>query len=172
MDHGKKYKINYIYGNHDRQERGDYLGGARYTEKELEQAILNNGIKILYNDFVQVKEDLVFLGMEDPSHPENRVKVSELKKRPEDAFVICLDHTPYQNDDIIEMKADLQLSGHSHAGQLFPLQFIYSMIGLNVYGDYRYGQTDLFVSAGITGWYLPFRNEEHCNYEVIDLLPQ
>ncbi len=164
-------KTYYIYGNHDRQERGDYLSGKNYTEKELEETILNNGIHILYNSFEQVEPDLVLLGMEDPSHPDTRAKVSDLPARPEDAYVICLDHTPYQNEDIAEMNADLQLSGHTHAGQLFPLRYVYHLIGLNVYGEYEIDDTDLFVSAGIAGWYLPLRNEAHCNYEVIRLTP-
>ena len=162
----------YIYGNHDRQDRGDYLGGCRYTEQELEDAITGNGITILYNDWMQVEDDLVFLGMEDPSRPDQRIRVSDLKPRPDEAFVLCLEHTPYQNDDIKEMKADLQLSGHTHAGQLFPLRWVYALIGLNVYGDYTIGDTQLYVTSGITGWYLPLRNEAYCSYEVITLQPE
>ena len=161
----------YIYGNHDRQDRGDYLGGCRYTEKELEDAITDSGITILYNDWIQAEDDLVFLGMEDPSRPDKRIKVQDLRQRPDNAFVLCLEHTPYQNDDIRDMNADLQLSGHTHAGQLFPLKWIYSLIGLNVYGDYTIDDTQLYVTSGITGWYLPLRNEAHCNYEVITLTP-
>lgn len=159
----------YIYGNHDRQDRADYLDGPNYTPLELESTIINNGITILYNDFVKVNDDLVFLGLEDPSHPEQRIKAEDIKDLPYDSYIVCLDHNPYQNDDIIKIKADLQLSGHTHAGQLFPLKTFYSLIGLNAYGKYRIGDTDLFVSSGITGWYLPFRNEENCNYEVIEL---
>ncbi len=162
----------YIYGNHDRQERADYLDGADYSPEQLQETIIANGITILYNNYVQVAEDLVLLGMEDPSHPEERIRINDLGERPADTYVICLDHTPYQNDDIAAMKADLQLSGHTHAGQLFPLRTIYSLIGLNTYGDYRIADTDLFVSSGISGWFLPLRNEAHCNYEVIDLKPE
>ena len=158
--------------NHDRQDRGDYLGGCRYTEKELEDAITGSGITILYNDWIQAEDDLVFPGMEDPRRPDKRIKVQDLRQRPDNAFVLCLEHTPYQNDDIRDMNADLQLSGHTHAGQLFPLKWIYSLIGLNVYGDYTIDDTQFYVTSGITGWYLPLRNEAHCNYEVITLRPE
>lgn len=159
----------FIYGNHDRQERADYLDGANYSPLELEDVLINNNITILYNSFIKVKDDLVFLGLEDPSHPNERIKAEDIKELPYDSYIICIDHTPYQNEDIISIKADLQLSGHTHAGQLFPLKTIYSLIGLNTYGAYHIGDTDLYVSSGITGWYLPFRNEKHCNYEVIEL---
>ena len=100
-------KTYYIYGNHDRQDRAHLLGDAHYSEPELEKAITDNGITILYNDWVQVEDDLVFLGMEDPSRPDKRIAISELRPRPENTYVIALEHTPYQNDDIRETKADL-----------------------------------------------------------------
>ena len=163
--------VYYVYGNHDRQERGDYLGGEKYTDEELEDAITGNGIIILKDETVQISDDIVLLGREDPSW-DDRKTVSELPERPAGTYVISIDHTPYQNQEIIDTKADLQLSGHTHAGQYFPLRYIYALIGLNVYGEYHFGDTDLFVSPGITGWYLPFRNEVHCTYEVVTLLPE
>ena len=165
-------KTYYIYGNHDRQDRSNLLDGATYTEQELEQAITGNGISILYNDWEQVEDDLVLLGMEDPSRPDKRIAVSQLRPRPENAYVISLEHTPYMNDDIKETKADLQLSGHTHAGQLFPLRWLYPIIGLNTVGEYQFGDTTLYVSPGIGGWYIPLRNQSHCNYEVITLSPK
>ncbi|MBR5341746.1 MAG: metallophosphoesterase [Erysipelotrichaceae bacterium] len=163
--------VYYIYGNHDRQDRGDYIGGRKYSEEELEEAITGNGIEILKDDYVMLYEDLVLLGREDISR-EDRLEVEKLRKRPADAYVICVDHCPYQNDEIIKMAADLQLSGHTHAGQFFPMKTVYILYGLNTYGNYRIGNTDLYVSSGISGWYLPFRNEAHCNYEIIELLPE
>jgi hypothetical protein len=165
-------KTYYIYGNHDRQDRAYLLGDAHYSEPELEKAITDNGITILYNDWVQAEDDLVFLGMEDPSRPDKRIAISELRPRPENTYVIALEHTPYQNDDIRETKADLQLSGHTHAGQLFPLRWLYTIAGLNTVGEYKIGETILYVSPGIAGWYLPLRNESHCHYEVITLSPK
>ena len=64
-----------------------------------------------------------------------------------------------------------QLSGHSHAGQFFPLKYIYMFGEKYVYGDYQVGNTRLYVSSGITGWYYPFRTSAHCNYEVVHLAP-
>ena len=71
----------------------------------------------------------------------------------------------------MEMKADLQLSGHTHAGQFFPLRFLYALAGLNVCGEYHFNDTAVFVSPGIAGWYFPFHNEAICSYEVIRLIP-
>ena len=162
----------YVYGNHDRQDRGEKIGGKKYTESELENAIISNAINILYEDYAEIEDDLVLLGREDPSRPEERKAVKNLPALPSDRYAIVLDHTPYQNEEIIELKADLQLSGHTHAAQFFPLQTVYRILGLNTCGDYKIGDTHLYVTPGIGGWYFPLRSESHCNYEVFELKPE
>jgi hypothetical protein len=164
--------VYFIYGNHDRQERGYKVGGQKFTEKELEETILKNGITILCEDYVRFADDLVILGREDPSHAENRKAVKDLPKLPSDCYVVSVYHNPNQNDEIKELKADLMLSGHTHAGQFFPVQTIYNLIGMNTCGDYYIGDTHLYVSPGIAGWYLPLRSESHCYYEVFTLTPE
>lgn len=160
----------FFYGNHDRQNHGDYLGGATYTPEELERTIKGNGIKILKDEIELWEDDLAILGRENDEEGPDRAEVSELPKLPEDRYVLCVDHSPYLEDDIKATGADLQLSGHTHAGQFFPLRYVYRIGVNNIYGEYRLGDTDLYVSSGITGWYFPFRTEAHCNYEVIDLV--
>ena len=163
----------FIYGNHDRQERSiEKYKSRNYTEKELEEAITGNGITILYEDYVKINDDLVFLGREDPSHPEERKAVKDLPVLPHECYIISLDHTPYQNDEIGELKADLQFSGHTHAAQLFPIQTVYKLIGLNTCGEYHIGDTLLYITPGISGWALPLRSEAHSCYEIFDLLPE
>nr|MCR4952255.1 metallophosphoesterase [Solobacterium sp.] len=73
---------------------------------------------------------------------------------------------------IIETGADLQLSGHTHAGQIFPMRLLYNLAGLNVVYTYQIGPTALYVSPGIGNWYYPFRNETHCSWVMIDLIPE
>lgn len=164
--------VYYIYGNHDRQTDADYVGGMKYTPEELSAAIERNGIVILRDDMAQPSEDLVILGREDVSAGGDRCDADDLPERPDDAYVICIDHSPYQEEDIAETGADLQLSGHVHAGQFFPLRTVYRLGVNNIYGEYQRGGTELYVSPGISGWYYPFRTEAHCNYEVIALRPE
>ncbi len=160
----------FIYGNHDRQPEGFYIGGNTYTAEELEKTIKDNGITILKDSWIQVAEDLIILGREDFSD-SSRIPVEELKPRPEGPYVVLIDHSPYQTEDMVATGADLQISGHTHAGQFFPLQLIYNLLGYDAYGEYRYGDTELYVSPGITGWYFPLRTEAHCNYEIVNLVP-
>ena len=163
--------VYFIYGNHDRQGHGDYVGGAKYTPEELTAAIEANGITILRDEAVKFGDDLTILGREDVSAGDRRCKVSALPPISGDSFLLTADHNPFLEEDILETGADLQLSGHSHAGQFFPLQYIYLLGEKYVYGDYQVGNTTLYVSSGITGWYYPFRTVAHCNYEVVHLVP-
>ena len=163
--------VYFIYGNHDRQGLGDYVGGANYTPEELTAAIEVNGITILQDETVMIADDLTLLGREDVSAGERRCKVSGLPPFSRDSFLLTVDHNPFSETDIQETGSDLQLSGHSHAGQFFPLKYIYMFGEKYVYGDYQVGNTRLYVSSGITGWYYPFRTSAHCNYEVVHLAP-
>ena len=163
----------YIYGNHDRQNKAYKIGRTKYDVKELEKVIRDNGIIILKDEWQYVNEDIVIVGREDVSEKQSRKKVEDIKNWPEDVYVICVDHNPYQKEDMMELGADLQLSGHTHAGQLFPLKTIYIPFVKYVYGTYLINSLPynkyLYVSSGFSGWVLPFRNEEHCSYEVINL---
>lgn len=161
-------KTYFVYGNHDRQPEADYVGGKKYSNEELESIIKNNEIEILKDDYIYVNENIILLGREDITVLE-RLKVEDLKQRSNDAYVICIDHSPYQETDIKKTKADLQLSGHTHAGQLFPLKTVYKLGVNNIFGKYKMDNTDIYVSSGFSGWGMPLRTEEHCNFEVVTL---
>ena len=161
----------FVYGNHDRQAKADHLGkGYAYTEAELEETITKNGIIILKDSFVEFSDDLVLMGREDIT-VETRLKTEDIPARPEGKFVFNVDHSPYNDDDIIATKADLQFSGHSHAGQFFPL-CVDTPFANHIYGDYVIGDTQLYVSSGFAGWAAPSRTSVFCNYEVINLKPK
>ena len=157
----------FVYGNHDRQNHGTDIGGRTYTDNELEDAIESSGITSLQDKYI-VFDDIVILGREDYDS-DKRTKVENLRERPKGKYVINVDHSPYQYEDIKKTNADLQLSGHVHAGQMFPLRTLYTFAVDNICGSYRSGNTDIYVSSGFSGWCFPLRSEGHCNYEVINL---
>ena len=163
--------VYFIYGNHDRQSGLGMGKGSYFTEAELEKAITDAGIIILKDSWVRISDDLVLLGKEDYSVP-SRLESEDLPARPEGVFVLSIDHSPYEKEDIIETKADLQLSGHTHAGQLFPLQTVYKIAGFDPYGKFHYGETDLFVSSGFSGWAVPLKTEVRSEYVVVNLIPE
>lgn len=162
--------VYFVYGNHDRQPGADFVGGRTYTDEQLLTAIDGAGIILLTDDYVQVAGDLVLLGREDVSAGDARKDWSELVN-PYDGALIVADHQPYDNDQLKIEKSALQLSGHTHAGQLWPLKFVYSMLGLPVYGEYSYPGTHLYVTPGVSGWAPLLRTEAHSGWELITLHP-
>ena len=161
--------VYYIYGNHDRQVHAEkYGGGRKYTEDEFRQALTGAGIIILRDEFVKIAPDLVLLGREDMSDKEGRADIASLKNPSPDAFLLVADHQPFGFKDNTSAGVDLQVSGHTHAGQLFPLGEFYSMFAY-CRGDYEYNGSKLYVSPGSCGWRVPLRTDSRCLYEVISL---
>ena len=160
--------VYFVYGNHDRQDNASLTGGADFTPEELENALLSNGIHILKDEWIRFSDDLTIFGRES-YNASDRKSLDDISARPENTFVLQVDHSPYFTEEIEQCKADLQLSGHSHAAQLFPLNPLYRLSGYDSYGFFHYGETELYVSAGASGWVIPFRSEKGCHYEVFYL---
>ena len=162
--------VYYLYGNHDRQKHAEYAKGLQFTAEEIEKTIRNNGITILKDDYAELADDLMLLGREDISEGGERAKAETLINPSPEKYLIAADHQPFEFKDNLVTGVDLQLSGHTHAGQLFPLCAMYSVIGY-AYGDFYEHDAVMNVSAGACGWRVPFRTEKHCYFEVISLQP-
>ncbi len=163
--------VYYVYGNHDLQGHADYAIGLQYTEAEFEKAITDNDILILRDSFAQLGSDVLILGREDMSAGEKRIDAAKIVNPLPDAYLIVADHQPGGVKENLAVGMDLQISGHTHAGQLFPLRWFYALIGY-VYGQYQVEDAKLVVSAGTCGWRMPLRTEAHCQYDVINLKPE
>ena len=160
-----------IYGNHDRQPGGHYVGGRTYTDEQLLDAIHDAGITLLVDEYVQIADDLVLLGREDISVGDARKPWSELVNPYGSGALIVADHQPYDSEQLKMERSVLQLSGHTHAGQLWPLCLIYNMLGYPAYGDYWYPGTHLYVTPGLGGWAPPLRTEALSAWELVTLHP-
>ncbi len=160
--------VYYVYGNHDRQENASYANGRQYTVEELESTLTNNGIAILKDSFVSLNSDLMLLGRDDMSSKDRKNASELINPRPEDYYIV-FDHQPFDEDGIKALGADLQVSGHTHGGQFFPLRVFYDWFIGDACGEYQHGNTTVLVSSGISGWRVPFRTDSHSYYEVIHL---
>ena len=163
--------VYYIYGNHDRQHYAEqYANGRKYTEEEFEKAFTDAGITILQDEFAQLAPDLMLLGREDLSEKEKRADIKDLKAPSPDPYLIIVDHQPFAFDENTAVGADLQLCGHTHAGQLFPLGEL-CMPFAYCRGEHEYNGVKLYVSYGAAGWRVPLRTDACCHFEVITLKP-
>ena len=162
--------VYFIYGNHERQPGSGYLGGRTYSDKQLAEAVLGAGMTILQDEYVKISDDLMLLGREDLSMEGTRKDWSDLLVQDiGKCALVVADHSPYDNDQLLEEKSALQISGHTHAGQLWPLQTVYRLLGYQAYGEFGYPGTLLYVSAGASVWKTPLRTEERCEWDLITL---
>jgi hypothetical protein len=71
--------------------------------------------------------------------------------------VILLDHAPYCLDKAIENKVDIQFSGHTHNGQIWPFNYITSALFELGWGYKKIDNTHIFVTCGVQDGLLPLR---------------
>lgn len=163
--------VYYIDGNHEVVQHEEYIrGGLPYTPQELTQAITSGGITLLRDSYVELSPELLLLGREDAA-AEARRGVEELPNPAPEKFLLIADHQPGSFRAHQALGVDLQLSGHTHAGQLFPLRWLETPF-MAVWGDYTADTGAVMnVSAGACGWRVPFRTDAFCQFEVVTLRP-
>ncbi|MDO4305349.1 MAG: metallophosphoesterase [Eubacteriales bacterium] len=164
-----KYGIYYVYGNHDRQP---YTNSPAYTREELENAIAENGITILEDSYMEINDDLVLAGRADAAWGNRSGRASAealLDGIDREKYIIVADHQPIEAEENDAQGADLLLSGHTHAGQIWPVGCFTELTGGLNYGEYRQGNCKVIVSSGFTGWGYPVRTQEHCEYVMINI---
>lgn len=166
------YGTYYVYGNHDRQPyETDYEDGNRtFTDEELSQSIESSGITILEDDKIILNNDIVLVGRADAGWDDHvqRANLSEMIDESDlSKYIVVIDHQPIEQDENSAAGADLEISGHTHGGQVFPYGFLYDFMGIKKYGEYDFGNMKQIVSSGLTGWGWPFRNEAKCEYVFI-----
>lgn len=168
-----KYGIYFIYGNHDfgryKHSFGKACSGNNYDKHELFESITSNGISVLSDSIVDINNDLRLVGRYNKADDEVvRAKVNNLI--PDTSrYNIVADHYPVEMGQCSRSGADLQLSGHTHGGQIFPGNLIVKMCGMVPYGLCCYGNMSLIVSSGMGVSCAHARNLHACEYVVINL---
>ncbi len=162
------YGIYFVYGNHDKGYRSAQQRG--WSAQDLAVALENAGVTILEDEVVLLGEHYALIGRKDLSAP-SRMEMPALVEGLEDRYTIVLDHQPHDYDMQALSKVDLVLSGHTHGGQLFPINRVGEWMGVNcrTYGYERLEQTDFIVSSGIGSWEMPFKTGCKSEYVVIDI---
>jgi predicted MPP superfamily phosphohydrolase len=136
-----------ITGNHE------FIGGAARTIPYIE----SKGIRLLKDEIVTLEGGIQLVGRIDRDsfrfYRKERLPLDSLLKNVDMTKpVILLDHQPFHLKESAERGIDLELSGHTHNGQLWPLNYITRMIYELSYGYLRIGDTHFIVSSGYGLW--------------------
>ena len=142
-----------VTGNHE------FFAGVERAQSYLDRA----GVTLLRNRWVTVAGDLQLIGRDDviaarlagtpaPSWDENLRGLDRTKP------AILLYHTPVTTLAELETRGiQLQLSGHTHQGQLWPFNFIVKCLFKTPYGLFTDGKATIYVNRGIGTWGPPLR---------------
>lgn len=164
-----KYGVYYVYGNHDSQP---YTDTPAYTKAELASAISDSGITILEDTCVEINGEIILAGRADAAwgNASGRMLSEELLKGTDkEKYIIVADHQPIEAKENAAMGADLELSGHTHAGQIWPVGCFTGLAGELNYGEYQQDGCTVIVSSGFTGWGYPIRTQGHCEYVMVHI---
>lgn len=141
-----------IMGNHE------HIGGAENAYEYLS----NHGIQMLRDSVIKINDAIYLVGREDRDKSrfagKPRLSLEELLREVNfDAPVILMDHQPFYLEKAAELGVDLQLSGHTHHGQLWPLSYITKAMFSLSRGYKKMGNMHAYVSNGVGTWGPPVR---------------
>ena len=160
-----KYGKFAVTGNHE------FFAGVTRAVEFTEKA----GFTVLRGEGVNVAGIVNIAGVDDPAVTRRgegkQVREAEfLSSLPPGVFTVLLKHQPVADPDA-EEKFDLQLSGHTHRGQIFPFNMVTKFVYYYHSGDfYLPDGARLHVSRGTGTWGPPVRLLAPPEITVIDLV--
>ncbi|MDO4340689.1 MAG: metallophosphoesterase [Eubacteriales bacterium] len=167
------YGVYYVYGNHD---KGFYGEDCAFTEEQLQDAIEESGITILEDETYEINEELSITGRIDRTVASvtgipRKASVRLLSEESTLKYHIIAEHQPRGIQQNQAAGFDLMLSGHTHAGQMWPVGLATTLFDKETinYGHKKSGDMDIIVSSGIAGWGYPLRTGKHCEYVVVHI---
>lgn len=153
-----KYGAYGILGNHE------YYGKqVRETVFQMEQS----NIKMLLDETIEIPDICMLTGREDVTN-HARKDLKDLYVESKLPWFI-MDHTPKDIETPKELGADLQVSGHTHLGQLWPNQLLTKRIFPLDYGYINNNQLHAITSSGFGFWGPPLRTNSRAELWTIDI---
>ena len=158
-----KYGVYAVFGNHE------YIGGHA---QEAYNYLTEAGVTVLRDECLKVAGSFYIAGRDNGMRgrlgDDGRQELSTVIAGVDRALpVILLDHQPSNLREAEEQEVDLQLSGHTHRGQLFPFNLITKRIFATDWGYLRKGDFQIIVSSGFGTWGPPIRIGNHP--EIVDI---
>jgi len=147
-----RYGTYAVTGNHE------YIGGVDAACRYLS----DHGVKLLRDEAVLIDGSFYLVGREDRSIRQftgmtRRPLWSIMKGVDRSLPVIMMDHQPLRLSSAVENGVDLQVSGHTHHGQLWPANIVTGLIYEVSRGFKKIGGTSFYVSCGFGTWGPPAR---------------
>jgi len=130
-----------------------------YAGTEPSAAFLSKwGIRVLRDEVLEIANGAFYLAGRNDSSSFSRQPIDRLlagidRARP----IILMDHQPRDLDEPAAAGVDLQFSGHTHGGQIWPVTWIVRFIYENAHGYLRKNNFQVYVTSGLGLWGFPAR---------------
>jgi predicted MPP superfamily phosphohydrolase len=146
-------------GNHE------YISGA----EECEEFLRVTPVKLLRDSIVTLPCGVQIAGRDDRTN-RSRKSLEKLVTECDKAKpIIVLDHQPYNLAEADKAEIDMQFSGHTHRGQVFPLNLLTDRMYEQSHGYRHWSHAHIIVSSGLALWGPPFRIGTKSELVVITL---
>ncbi|KQX59045.1 MULTISPECIES: metallophosphoesterase [unclassified Streptomyces] len=152
----------FVTGNHE------YFSGADAWVDHVREL----GLHPLRNERVEIAAGFDLAGVDDvagESEGHGPDFGRALGDRDRARAAVLLAHQPIVVHDAVRHGVDLQLSGHTHGGQLWPGNYLAELANPTVAGLERYGDTQLYVSRGAGAWGPPVRVGAPSDITIVEL---
>ncbi len=141
-----------VMGNHE------HIGGSAAAQEYLE----SHGLQILRDSVFKVNDSFWLVGRDDRDKQRftgrQRKPLEDLMKQVDTAYpVILMDHQPFYLEKAAALGVDLQVSGHTHHGQMWPLNYITRAMYTVSQGYSEIDGMHAYVSNGVGTWGPPVR---------------
>ena len=147
-----------VVGNHEfygGQQQGSFFKRA--------------GITLLLDTIIRIDSSFYLSGRYDEHFRRRKTINKILGSTTHDLPVILMDHRPTELQKVSQTETDLQFSGHTHNGQMFPINYIiHSMYELS-WGYRKIGNTHFFVTSGLRLWGPPVKTAGKSEIILVDI---
>lgn len=146
-------------GNHE------YISGV----KECSALLEDTPIGLLRDSIVTLNSGIQIIGRDDRTNPKRRPLEELVAECDKTKPIIVIDHQPYALAEADSLGVDFQFSGHTHRGQVFPLNLLTDRIYEQSHGYRHWSHAHIYVSSGLSLWGPPFRIGTHSDMAVITI---
>ncbi len=155
-----RYGVYACYGNHDIEEKilaGFTFGGssrAKQSDIRMDEFLEKAGITLLRDESVLIADSLYLYGRPDRNRPGRGI---EVRKTPVEITagmdlskpVFVIDHQPAELKELADAGVDIDFSGHTHDGQMFPGNLLMRLLWENSCGYLKKGAMHSIVTSGV-----------------------
>ena len=148
-----------VPGNHE------YISGMNASARFIQ----GTPIQLLRDSIVTLPSGIQLIGRDDRSNTTRRSLQELMANVDKNKPIILLDHQPYKLTESETAGVDLQFSGHTHRGQVWPMSLVTDYIYEQSHGYRQWGNSHIYVSSGLSLWGPPFRIGTESEMVVLQL---